>query len=149
MKSYIKNKTIQKLICKADKDGIQKIVVRAVIKRRNKFLLLERAPNDFLGGLVVLPGGSISANEDILQALVREIKEESGLTTVSINNYLGFSDYISSSGKKTRQFVFTAKTKPGDVKLDSEHSRFFFLSPLDKSFSTLNISAETKRFCQK
>ena len=61
MQSEIPQKTIQKLVAQAKKDNVRKIVVRAVIKRGDKFLLLERALSDFLGGLVVLPGGGVES----------------------------------------------------------------------------------------
>ena len=145
MKSNVSNSVIQQLLTKAQKDGIQKLVVGAVIKRKSKVLLLERVPSDFMGGLVELPSGAVDSNEDLLLALVRETQEETGLTITSVSVYLGSFDYTSSSGKKTRQFNFLVEVKPGDIKLSStEHQAYYFVSPTDKEYSNLNISDAIK-----
>jgi len=145
MKLNIDKTIIQKLLNQAAEDGVQKIVVRAVIMLNGKFLLLERAHSDFLGGLVVLPGGTVNAKEGILQALVREIKEETNLEITAIVAYLGSFDYLSSSGKKSRQLNFLVEIE-GNIKIDkTEHSNYFLLNPSDKEFSRLNISNGTKK----
>ncbi len=145
MKINIDKLIIQELLNQGIKDGIQKIVVRAVIKLDNKFLLLERAPAEFLGGLLVFPGGAVNINEDLLHALAREVKEETNLVVIAVIAYLGSFDYASSSGKKTRQFNFLVETESGDIKLDtSEHLNYFLLNPSDEKFSELNISDGTK-----
>ena len=150
MKSNIDKAIIQKLLNRAAKDGIQKIVAGAVIKYNNKFLLVERAPCDFLGGLVELPGGGMNARENLMQTLSREVKEETNLVVIAVIAYLGSFDYASSSGKKVRQFNFLVETEPGDIKLDpNEHSCYYLLNPLDEKFSKLNISAGTKTILEK
>ena len=145
MKSNVDELTIKKLLEQSKKDNIQKIVARAVIKQNGEFLLLERSASEFLGGLVILPGGAVDVGENLLHTLTREIKEETNLVITTIIDYLGFFDYASSSGKKTRQFNFLVKTKLGKIKVDpSEHSNYFLSNPSDKEFSKLNISKGTK-----
>lgn len=145
MQFNINYNIIQQLLAEAQKDGAQKLVVGAVIKRNEKFLLLVRVPSDFMGGLVELPSGTVDAGEDLLSTLVRETQEETGLTIASVLAYLDSFDYISGSGKKTRQFNFLVEVAPGDVKLDpKEHQAYYFIAPTDKEFSTINISDAVK-----
>ncbi len=145
MQSNIDHNLIRQLLAEGQKDGIQKLVVGAVIHRDNKFLLLERIPSDFMGGLVELPSGTVDAGEDLLTALARETKEETGLTITSVLAYLGSFDYTSGSGKKTRQFNFLVEVAPGEVKLSStEHQAYHFVAPTDEAFTTLNISDAVK-----
>ena len=145
MQSNIKNNTIKQLISKSQKDNIQKLVVGAVIRRDNKFLLLERLLSDFMGGLVELPSGTVNTGEDILTALTREVKEETGLIVTSILAYLGSFDYKSSSEKKTRQFNFLVETNQDEIKLEStEHQKYYLVAISDKAFNTLNISDATR-----
>ena len=145
MKLNIDKATIQKLLNRTAKDGIQKIVAGAVIKYNNKFLLVERAPCDFLGGLVELPGGGMNARENLMQTLSREVKEETNLAVIAVIAYLGSFDYASSSGKKVRQFNFLVETQSGDIKLNpNEHCKYYLLTPSDKEFSKMNISGGTK-----
>ena len=72
--------------------------------------MLKRTKNDFTGGLIALPSGMVEKDETILSALYREIKEETGLQILSIEKILGTFDYISQSGKKTRQINFKIHT---------------------------------------
>ncbi|WP_234391906.1 NUDIX hydrolase [Streptomyces sp. WM6378] len=99
------------LLHTADADGITKHVVGAVIPNTDgKVLLLHRTADDYLGGLWELPSGGVDEGETLTQALHREVAEETGLTVTEIGTYLGHFDYRSKSGKKTRQFNFTATT---------------------------------------
>ena len=145
MQSNIDQNTIKQLVADSQKDGTKKLVVGAVIRRDDKFLLLERVPSDFMGGLVELPSGTVDAGEDLLPALAREVQEETGLAVNSVLAYLGSFDYTSGSGKKTRQFNFLVETAPGEVKLDpNEHQAYHLVAPSDEAFNTLNISDATK-----
>ncbi|MEE3328597.1 MAG: NUDIX domain-containing protein [Myxococcota bacterium] len=69
-------------------DGIQKAVVGAVIVKEGKALLIQRTADDFMGGLVELPSGTVDLGEDLMDALIREITEETGLTVSLIQIYL-------------------------------------------------------------
>jgi len=149
MQSNIDHNTIKQLVAESQKDGVQKLVVGAVIRRDDKFLLLERLPSDFMGGLVELPSGTVDAGENLLMALTREVQEETGLTVTSVLTYLGSFDYMSSSGKKTRQFNFLVETGQGEVKLEpTEHQAHHLVAPSDEAFNTLNISDATKAVLQ-
>ncbi|MCL7429118.1 NUDIX hydrolase [Streptomyces sp. YS415] len=112
------------LIHAADADGIAKHVVGAVIPNaEGKVLLLHRAADDYLGGLWELPSGGVDAGETLTEALHREVAEETGLTVTAIETYLGYFDYLSRSGKKTRQFNFTAHiTHERDTVKLTEHN---------------------------
>ena len=63
MQSKINPTIIQQWLIDAQKDGIQKLVVGAVIYKNNKFLLVERVPSDFMGGFVEIPSGTVEAGE--------------------------------------------------------------------------------------
>jgi 8-oxo-dGTP diphosphatase len=149
MKSNVDHNTIKQLVTESQKDGVQKLVVGAVIRKGNKFLLLERLPSDFMGGLVELPSGTVDAGEDLLTALTREVQEETGFAVTSVLAYLGSFDYTSSSGKKTRQFNFLVETGQDEVKLEpTEHQAHYLVAPSDEAFNTLNISDATKAVLQ-
>ena len=149
MQLNVDNNTIKQLVAESQKDGIQKLVVGAVIRKGGKFLLLERLPSDFMGGLVELPSVTVDAGEDLLTALTREVQEETGLSVTSVLAYLGSFDYTSSSSKKTRQFNFLVETGQGKVKLEpTEHQAYHLVAVSDEAFNTLNISDATKAVIQ-
>ncbi|WP_407547789.1 NUDIX hydrolase [Streptomyces sp. Pv4-95] len=100
---------LDELIAAADQDSITKHVVGAAIQDHDgRVLLLHRAAGDFMGGLWELPSGGVDPGEDLLVALHREVKEETGLQLVTVDSYLGHFDYTSGSGKRARQFTFAA-----------------------------------------
>ena len=145
MQSNIKPTIIQQWLIDAQKDGVQKLVVGAVIYKHNKFLLVERVPSDFMGGFVEIPSGTVEAGEDLLTALAREVQEETGLIVTSVLEYLGSFDYRSSSGKKTRHFNFLVEVEDGEIKLSpTEHQAYYLVTLSDAVFTTLNISDATK-----
>lgn len=111
MNTPVDSALLSGLLHAADTEGITKHVVGAVIPNPGgKVLLLRRTADDYLGGLWELPSGGVDAGETLTEALHREVAEETGLTVTAIDAYLGHFDYLSKSGKKTRQFNFTATT---------------------------------------
>ena len=145
IQSNIDPTIIQQLLTDAQKDGVQKLVVGAVIYKNNKFLLLERVPSDFMGGFVEIPSGTVEDEEDLLTALAREVQEETGLLVTSVLEYLGSFDYRSSSGKKTRHFNFFVEVENGEIRLNpTEHQAYYFVALSEAAFTTLNISDATK-----
>ena len=146
MQSNIDHTIIQQLLSDSQKDGVQKLVVGAVICINNKFLLIERVLSDFMGGFVEIPSGTVETGEDLLTALAREVQEETGLVVISVLEYLGSFDYRSSSGKKTRHFNFIVEVENGKIKLNpTEHQAYYLVALSDVAFTTLNISDATKQ----
>lgn len=145
MLSHVGTKVLADCTAQAQADGIQKLVVGAAIHIDGKFLVLERDPADFMGGLVELPSGTVDPGEETLTALAREVVEETGLTITVVAKYLGSFDYTSGSGKKTRQFNFLVEVDPGEIKLNpAEHRAHYLVLPSDPAFQVLNISDATK-----
>lgn len=136
----------ENLLVNAQNDGIQKIVVGAVIIKSSKALVLRRCSDDFMGGLVELPSGGVDKDENLLDALLREVKEETGLDTSVIDKYIGCFDYVSGSGKKARQLNFSLQVYENqDVLLNpKEHDWFDWLKIDQTELSKHNISEHTK-----
>lgn len=122
-----------RLISLAVSAGIERFVVGALLVRDNKVLLLKRSSDDFMGGMFELPSGKVEPGESLLGALRREVKEESGLSIKRIEQYLGYFDYQSGSGKPTRQFNFSARPGEGNPRLNpQEHEAFIWAGQNDK-----------------
>lgn len=117
------------LIEKAKESGMQKFVAGGVIvNSSNKVLILTRKIDDFMGGIKELPSGNLESGETIYDGLVREIKEETNLDVKSVKAYINSFDYLSSSGKKARQFNFLVYVEDdSDVKL-TEHDEYNWIS---------------------
>jgi len=63
-------------------------IVIGLIRKNSKFLIQRRAEKGLLGGLWEFPGGKIETGESKREALLREIKEETGLE-VSVGEGIG------------------------------------------------------------
>ena len=55
-------------------------VVAAIIKKNNKYLIVQRNKNKYLGLKWEFPGGKVQNKEIFEEALLREIKEELNMT---------------------------------------------------------------------
>lgn len=112
---------LQKLTTDAECDGVQQLVVGAVVQHDGKVLLLKRPDDDFMGGIFELPSGKVELGEVLDEALHREVEEETGLKVSGIRDYLGHFDYLSGCGKTSRQLNFAVDVAaPEPVEL-SEH----------------------------
>ncbi|WKW51394.1 NUDIX domain-containing protein [Rhodomicrobium lacus] len=130
---------------KAEHNGIEKLVVGAIIQRDGGVLILRRSPDEaFLAGLHEIPSGGVEPGEDLLAALSREIKEETGLTVATVRGYVNAFDYMSGSGRRTRQLNFIVEVDDGPVTLNpEEHDAFLWADPASEEFADLNMSDET------
>ncbi|MCM6774474.1 GNAT family N-acetyltransferase [Nocardia sp. CDC159] len=117
------------LTADATRDGVQQLVVGAVIACDGKVLLLRRPSDDFMGGIWELPSGKVEPGEELDRALIREVKEETGLDVLRIGTYLGAFDYISGSGKKSRQFNFTVDVYAAEPVALQEHDDYAWIDP--------------------
>ncbi len=59
-------------------------VVCGIIWKENKVLIARRKPEKSLGGYWEFPGGKLEVNESAESALIRELKEEMGMSLENI-----------------------------------------------------------------
>ena len=108
----------------AARDGIEKIVVGAIISKGDRVLVLRRREDDFLGGLDELPSGHVEDGESVPDALRREVKEETGLEVIRILRLVGRFDYLTKSRKRARQLNFVVDVQRSSGITLSEHSTY-------------------------
>ncbi|WP_019547176.1 NUDIX hydrolase [Streptomyces sulphureus] len=126
MHAPVDSALLASLLHAADAENIARHVVGAVLTdAEGKVLLLRRTGGDHFGGLWELPSGGVESDETLIDALHREVAEETGLTVTAIGAYLGHFDYLSHSGSKTRQFTFTATHASDTVRL-TEHDAYLW-----------------------
>ena len=127
---------------RAKDDGVEKIVVGAVITNDNdEILLMKRKEDDFMGGIFEIPGGNAEDGEGIYEVLEREIKEETNFDLKEVISYINYFDYLSGSGKKSRQFNFKVEVTGGPIIL-TEHDTYRWVN-LDE-IETQNVSDAVK-----
>ncbi|MGK5550854.1 NUDIX domain-containing protein [Actinomadura kijaniata] len=137
---------LQELVDRADRDGVQKLVVGAVVHAAGRVLILRRAGDDaFLPGIEELPSGGVDPGEGLLTALRRELAEEIGRDgPLALDpGFVAHFDYVSGSGRRARQYTFGLAHDGGPVSLSAEHTGFRWLTPADLADS--DVTEETAR----
>lgn len=125
----------------AGRDGVQRLIIGAVIAHDGRVLVLKRAPTDFMPGILELPSGQVDAGETLSEALRREVDEETGLRVTEIGAYLGSFDYLSKSGRLSRQLNFVATVADGPIRL-TEHTEYAWLA--ESELATAWITESTR-----
>lgn len=97
----------------------------------NKVLVQEKVGTKGL----VFPGGHVEEGESLLESVVREMKEETGLT-IENPKVCGFKDWIQEDG--TRYIVLLYKTHKftGELK-SSDEGRVFWIDRADINSANL------------
>ena len=108
------------------------LAVSAAIMRAGQVLLVRRARPP-AAGLFSLPGGVVELGETLEEAVVREVREETGLTIEPVG-LAGFRETIVRDGdaRIERHFVilpFAARWRAGEVELNEELSEARWLEP--------------------
>jgi 8-oxo-dGTP diphosphatase len=97
--------------------------VAAIIKKKNKILFLDLSYQKGYG----LPGGIVQGGETLLEALKREVKEETGLVVKKVNYYSSY--HAKYLGVSTISAVFLVETI-GELK-NSDEGNLVWLEPKD------------------
>ncbi|WP_165970439.1 NUDIX domain-containing protein [Actinomadura sp. 6K520] len=125
---------IQQLHADADRDGITKLVVGAIVHTDDQVLILRRSTEDaFMAGIEELPSGGVESGENLLTALERELAEEIGWTgPLTLDpDFVTHFDCISGSGRKARQYTFGLAPHGRPIVLSTEHTAHRWLRPAD------------------
>ncbi len=124
-----------------------RVAVHGLIRQDDKFLVLKRSfDDDYMPGYWDLPGGTIKFQENILDALNREIVEETNLK-VKIGRILFCYDFPSGPERHQFQIIYECKYLGGEVKLnpeDHEAAQWLTFKESDK----LNKIAFLDKLCQ-
>ena len=112
------------------------LAVSAAIVRDGKVLVVRRARNPALN-LYTLPGGVVETGETLLQAVAREVREETALTIEPVA-LAGHREAIvrDGQGRVERHFVilcFAARWLAGEPVLNEELDDARWLDPAELS----------------
>ncbi len=110
------------------------LAVSAAIIRDGKVLIVRRARPP-ASGVFTLPGGGVEAGETLREAVIREVREETGLLVEPLG-LAGHREVIArdADGRVERHFVilpFAARWIAGDVALNEELAEAHWLAPAE------------------
>src|SRR5271157_2627794 len=112
------------------------LAVSAAIFRDGRVLIVRRARPP-AHGLYTLPGGGVELGETLEQAVVREVREETGLDVEPVE-LAGYRQAIGrdAEGRIERHFVilpFAARYISGEIALNEELADAHWLAPSELS----------------
>ncbi|MDA0938836.1 MAG: NUDIX domain-containing protein [Proteobacteria bacterium] len=132
------------LIKSAKQEGIHNYSVGAfILNADNELMVLRRKIDDFMGGLWEMPSGGIEKEENIEEALKREIKEESDLEMLEVKSYVNYFDYLCDS-TLFRQWHFFVKTNDiSNAKISDEHDMMEWYKPNGKFANIIDLKMQS------
>ena len=92
---------------------ITELTVLCLVQDGDRYLLQHRLKKDWPG--FTLPGGHIEPGESIVDAVIREVKEETGLTLKKYQ-YRGLITFVSNQWGTEYMHLFTATEYEGEIK---------------------------------
>jgi ADP-ribose pyrophosphatase YjhB (NUDIX family) len=122
------------------------LAVSAAIFRDGRVLIVRRAQPP-ANGLYTLPGGGVELGETLERAVIREVREETGLVIEPVA-LAGYRQMIArdADGRVERHFVilpFAARWSAGEVSLNEELAEAHWLKlPEISAFATTEGLAE-------
>jgi 8-oxo-dGTP diphosphatase len=110
------------------------LAVSAAIFRAGRVLIVRRGTPP-MQGVYTLPGGGVELGETLEQAVIREVREETGLAIEPIS-LAGYRQVIArdAEGKIERHFVilpFAARYLAGEISLNAELAEAKWLLPAE------------------
>lgn len=109
------------------------IPVTGIIENDGKFLFIKRSRNSKnMAGKWVFPGGKCEKQEDVIQALYRELKEETGLTFTNDIAFLSSYYFLRAEDNSSSQgLVFLVRSTNKDVIEDPSCEEYRWINPED------------------
>lgn len=126
------------------KDFSAGIVTYRNTKKETLYLLLH-----YPGGHWDLPKGHLEENENELEAAIRELEEETGITDIKVNSEFQTKIHYQFTFKKTdidkTVTFFVGETKEEDINISHEHKGFVWL-PLKEALEKITYSQARSAF---
>jgi len=109
------------------------IPVTAIIENAGQFLFVKRSRDSAnMAGKWVFPGGRIEEGEDAIQALYRELDEETGLTFTDDLAFLSTYTFPRTEDQSSSQgFVFLVRSLDRKIKKDHDFETYMWINPED------------------
>jgi len=123
------------------------------IDEKKRLLIVKKSPNEAIdAGLWVVPGGKVKAEENVISALKREVKEETGLK-IKIGRPFYVGEWRPVVRGEQWQIVgtfFECKTTSSKVKLSEDHEDYKWINPKDFKKHPLieNLKPAFKSYCK-
>ncbi len=103
----------------------EKVILTNICMIRNGTKVLVEEKTGKGAGGIIFPGGHVEEHEPVVDSVIREMKEETGLDIES-PRLCGVKEWINPDGSRYVVFLFTADRFTGELR-SSEEGRVFWL----------------------
>ena len=118
-----------------------------ILRKKNKVLLQKRCYNEYCSLSYACPGGSIDGNESIIQAAIREGKEELDINIQAKDLHVAHVIHFKSSQGEFINFFIEAIQWSGEPKIMEPEKcssiEWFSINALPKDITNINKQALT------
>ena len=108
----------------------QRVIVSALIKKDDKYLFIKQNKEGGASPSTLhIPGGGLDAGEDLIEAIKREIKEETDLEITDVKPFDFDSDVLDYKGEPTQLIFlrFLANYQSGDARPGDDAKEIIWL----------------------
>ena len=111
-----KNKEqLEEIYLQSKEDKIDAVVIAALHKEENKLVVIKQFRVPINNYIYELPAGLVDNSEDIKTTVARELKEETGLELININNINSIDKVYLSPGMTDESVAFVYCTCSGKI----------------------------------
>jgi 8-oxo-dGTP diphosphatase len=119
--------------------------VHVILRRRGQILLLRRGGDVYASGQLCLPSGHLEHGESVIDAAVRETREETGITLdpAALRHVLSIHQRNPGTSHARIGFVFTPRTWDGEP-VNAEphkHAELIWADPARLPLDTVGYTA--------
>ncbi len=108
------------------------VAITAIVKFGDKFLILKRNPHEIAyPGKWTVPGGKMERGEIVMDALKREIKEETGLEIEDKKKFLRDYTFVRPDGHNVIGLVFLVDALSDEIILNEDFDDFKWILPAE------------------
>lgn len=115
--------------------------VKCMIFHENKILLLRKKDREGIGPWE-FPGGGLEFGENLHDAAIREVKEETGLA-IDLLDIAGLWSFKRTESIFLTGVIFIARAHTKDIILSEEHSAYAWVTPKEMASYHLQDSLQT------
>jgi 8-oxo-dGTP diphosphatase len=104
------------------------VAVKAIVSFKGKFLIVFKSDSEDVNpNSYDIPGGRLEFGEQPIDALIREVKEETGLTVRAIRPTRTWS-FVKDDDFQLIGITFFCEADSNNIKLSNEHTNDLWLS---------------------
>jgi len=130
------------------KNKLHIVSVVAVIRNNSgKYLVLKRSEREIAyPGMYTFPGGKVEGNDSVEETLIKEVKEEAGLTLKPGKILLKDKSFVRPDNQTVKVFSYLCETEDTNVKISTDFTAYKWIDAAElKTIPHVGIEEELRK----